>query len=73
MTEVTAQQVNALMLEFNERLHHSLWEAKSGMSDEEFTRYRRAVGKILGEMLIEVMNPLYEEYPTLRPAGLPAR
>jgi hypothetical protein len=32
--------------------------------------YRRAVGKIMGEVLLEVLNPLYAKHPTLKPPGL---
>jgi hypothetical protein len=36
----------------------------------ESKAYRRAVGKILGEMLFEVMNPLCEKHPDLKPEEL---
>lgn len=35
--------------------------------------YRLAVAKVLGEMLLEVMNPLYAEHPDLKCAGLELR
>jgi hypothetical protein len=37
---------------------------------EESRAYRFAVGNILGEVLVEVLNPLYAKHPTLRPPGL---
>jgi len=31
---------------------------------------RLAAAKVMGEMLLEVMNPLYREHPELKPEGL---
>jgi hypothetical protein len=33
-------------------------------------RYREAVSRILTEMLVEVMNPLYVEHPDIKPKEL---
>jgi hypothetical protein len=38
-------------------------------SAEELKIYRRAVGKVLGEMLLEIMQPLYAKHPSLKPPG----
>ncbi|HGA9800586.1 TPA: hypothetical protein ACITZJ_004390, partial [Salmonella enterica subsp. enterica serovar Saintpaul] len=32
--------------------------------------YRETVGFIMGEMLIKIMNPLYEKNPEIKPKGL---
>lgn len=37
---------------------------------EEFQVCRRAVGKIVADILLEIMNPLYAVHPDLKPAGL---
>jgi len=68
--EQLAAEINALMLEYGARLDASLHPVKDKGSPEEFFRYRRAVGKILGEMLTEVMNPIYESHPTLMPEAM---
>ncbi len=36
-------------------------------SPEEFRAYRRAVGKVMAEMVLEIMNPLYKEHPSIKP------
>jgi hypothetical protein len=51
-------------------LNASLLQTQGRCSEEEFSRYRRAVGAILGEILLEVMNPLYARHPNLKPAEL---
>jgi hypothetical protein len=68
--KLIAEGVSKLMLEFGGRLDGSIAAVREGCSDEEFRAYRLAVGKILAEMLLEVMNPLYLEHPDLKPAGL---
>jgi hypothetical protein len=39
-------------------------------SPEEFKAYRLAVAKIMAEMLLEVMNPLYAQHPSIKPLEL---
>jgi hypothetical protein len=57
------------MLEFSMRLNRSILTVEERCSPEEFRVYRLAAGHILGEMLLEVMNLLYAEHPSLKPPG----
>lgn len=65
-----ARQISDLMIEFSSRLDSSIATVKERCAPEEFEIYRRGVGRVLGEMLLEVMNPLYAEHPSLKPPGL---
>lgn len=65
-----AKVISELMLEFGARLDGSVKMIKERGEPEEFESYRRAVGKVMGSMLLDVMNPLYEEHPDLKPEGL---
>lgn len=65
-----ARQVSDLMIEFSGRLDRSILTVQKKCPPEEFKAYRLAVAKVLGEMLLEVMNPLYAEHPDLKPTGL---
>jgi hypothetical protein len=67
--EDIARQVSDLMVEFSHRLNASLVLVRDHGSPEEFHVYRDAVSKIMTEMLIEVMNPLYARHPNLMPPG----
>lgn len=67
---IVARRISDLMIEFSGRLDKSILMVKEHCPSEEFETYRRAVGHILGEMLLEVMNPLYAEHPSLKPRGL---
>lgn len=68
--ESSASEVSALMLDVSERLNASIRMVQETCNEEDFKTYRRAVGKIMGEILLEVLNPLYMEHPSLKPAGL---
>jgi len=57
------------MIEFSGRLDGSIATVREQCSPEEFAAYRRAVGRIMGEMLLEVLNPLYAEHPSLKPSA----
>jgi hypothetical protein len=35
-----------------------------------FHHYRRIAGKLMGEILIEILNPIYAAHPDLTPPGL---
>jgi hypothetical protein len=61
-----ARQISDLMIDIGGRLDRSVQTVKEQCSPQEFEIYRRAVGGIMGEML-EVLNPLYEEHPSLKP------
>lgn len=68
--EAMAARVSEMMLEVGARLNESVRVVREMCSEQEFNAYRRSVGRIMGEMLLGVLNPLYEEHPMLRPAGL---
>jgi hypothetical protein len=37
---------------------------------EEFNEYRRMIGKSMGEMISEILNPIVTKYPALKPDQL---
>jgi hypothetical protein len=58
------------MIEFQGRLNDSIITVQEKCPSEEFKAYRLAVAKIMAEMLLEVMNPLYAQHPSLKPSEL---
>ncbi len=65
-----ARQLSELMLECGTRLDRSIELVKEHCSEQEFKVYRRAVGMIMGDMLLQVMNPIYVRHPGLKPKRL---
>ncbi len=55
------------------QLNESVAQVRDECGAEELHAYRRAVGKVMGEILLEVLNPLYAEHPELKPPGWDAR
>ena len=39
-------------------------------SQDEFSEYRRMIGKSMGAMLTEIIHPIVAKYPELKPAQL---
>ena len=70
MDKAVARQLSKLMLEYAAKLDESVSLVLTNCSQEEVTKYRIAVGKIMGGMLLDIMNPLYAEHPDLRPPQL---
>lgn len=68
--EEVARQISDLMIEFGRRLDASVALVRDRGTPEEFQAYRRAVGKVMADMLLEIMNPLYAKHPNLKPTGL---
>jgi len=58
-----AKHINQLMLEYGSKPDHSVKLVLENCTKQELYDYRRAVGKIMANMLTEIMNPLYETHP----------
>jgi hypothetical protein len=70
MKKEIAQQISALLLECGANLDKSVELVSANSSEDEALQYKRAVGKIMAEMLLEIMNPIYSEHPDLKPPQL---
>lgn len=66
----TAILISDLMLRFCKELDESVAVVQSRCDEDEFNVYRESVGFIMGEMLIKIMNPLYEKHPEIKSKGL---
>jgi len=64
-----AKQISELMQDCSSRLDKSIALVRDECDAEDLKTYRRAVGKVMGEILLEVLNPLYAKHPLLRPPG----
>lgn len=68
--KATASEISTLMLNLGARLNESTRLVKDTCDEEDFKIYRRAAGAIMAEILVEVLNPLYAEHPSLKPPEL---
>jgi hypothetical protein len=58
------------MLDVTSRVNASIAGVHERCSRSEYEAYRVAAAKILTEILLEVLNPIYSAHPALRPPGL---
>jgi len=72
MEKDTAIKLNEVLVECYFKLHESIDVAREHCSEEERKAYCRAVGKVLGYLLLDVLEPIYREHPDLRPELLKA-
>lgn len=70
MKKKTAKKLLHLMFEIGAALDGSTALVKAEESQAVFKKYRATVGKLMGEMLIEVINPICSEFPELKPTQL---
>ena len=47
-----------------------LTEIQSLYTEDEFNEYRLMIGKSIGAMLFEIINPIIAKYPELKPSEL---
>ena len=62
-----AKKISDVMIEILDRLDDSAAMVMESSSSEEFKVYRRAVGAAMGEIVLEILNPLYSMHPELKP------
>lgn len=67
MKRDVAREISTLMLETTEKLDRSVVRMRAQLPPAEFGTYGRAVGTILAEIIMEVLDPLYAEHPDLKP------
>jgi hypothetical protein len=62
--------LSEIMLEYGSKLNETLIKVEPNCTKEEFEVYKKVTAKLMGHMLIEVMNPIYEKFPDLKPDQL---
>jgi hypothetical protein len=48
----------------------ALTQIRSLCTEDEFSEYRRMIGRSMGAMLFEIINPIAAKYPELKPTQL---
>jgi hypothetical protein len=64
-----AKQISELMLSVFGRLDESIDLVKATCSPEEASKYQKKIARVLGPIVMDVLEPLYEENPALKPAN----
>lgn len=66
MDKETARKIIAFMGQCSETINESIILVQQQCSDSECKAYRKACGKVLGEILCEVLVPIFDEHPDLK-------
>ena len=66
----TAREVEAAMRQCSAILNESVRGVMETCPDKEFKEYRRAVGTIMVDLYLNVMQPIHRKYPDLEPPEL---
>jgi hypothetical protein len=61
-----ATEVYGRLVEARKILANSVASIKGRCSDDEYRRYRKVVGDALGILIVEGMDPMLEQHPTLK-------
>ena len=62
-----AEQVSELMLDIFRRVDESVFRVKETCPEAEAAAYSKAVGRVAGAVVMDVLEPLYEKNPHLKP------
>jgi hypothetical protein len=66
----TATEVEKMMRQCSETLDESVRRVMETCPDDEFKAYRRVIAQIMGSIYLDVMQPIYRQYPDLEPEEL---
>lgn len=70
MTEQEAEKLSIVLMQVVELLDQSAAFVKDKDSKKNWDIYRHAVGKAMGEVCLELEEPLWERFPNLKPEAL---
>ncbi len=70
MSREAAKRIIDLMIKHGAEQDAVLAEVQSICADDEFRKYKQMIGRSMGSMLLDVINPIVALYPDLKPSQL---
>ena len=70
MSREAAKKIIDLMVKHGAEQNAVLAEIQPICTDDEFRQYRQMIGQSMGCLLLEVIKPIIEMYPDVKPAQL---
>ena len=64
-----AKEVSVLMMDIFCRIDESVQAVRKSCSADEAGAYSKAVGRVAGAVVMNVLEPLYEKNPSLKPSN----
>jgi len=70
MSREAAKKIIDLVVKQGAEQNAILAEVQSMCSEDEFRKYKQMIAQSMGTMLLDVINPIVEMYPDLKPPQL---
>jgi len=70
MKKETARIIVDMMQDITARLNNSIYLVMEAADEDEFRRYKVAIGQAMGGIFLDIKSPIFEQYPDLTPVGL---
>lgn len=70
MKKETAKQLVAIMLDCSRKLDDAVMLLSDNSEEDEAIKLRRAAGKIMGHIFVDILDPVYRQHPELEPEEL---
>ncbi|MCG7200223.1 hypothetical protein MD273_10860 [Marinobacter pelagius] len=70
MNKDDAEKLSILLMQVSGKLDQSVRFVMDHDSKENFEKYRQRIGKVMGELFLEVLQPLWKEHPELLPEDM---
>jgi hypothetical protein len=70
MSREAATEVLRVIIEHGREQDAVPEKIRNTCSDDEFNWFRQTIGRSMGTMLLDVINPIVAKYPELKPPGL---
>ena len=67
MKSEIAQQISQEMVGIMGKLEALMHLVMDNCTEDEFKSFRTATGRVMGAIVLDVMNPLYEKNPEVKP------
>lgn len=64
-----AKYISEVLLKCGADINESILYVQKKCSDEEFKAYRESMSKVMADILFEGLNPIFGQYPELKPMG----
>lgn len=68
--ERIAQEIVAALIDCSSKLNESIRLVRQKCTDEEFQKYRKGTGFVMGYLYTEVLAKIYRKHPQLEPREL---
>jgi hypothetical protein len=65
-----AEELSILLMQVSGKLDQSVRFVMDKDTQENFESYRSNAGKVMGELFLEMLQPLWDRYPELRPVEM---